>query len=129
MESTLLHIVPMYKRRSQNQRVNLETMPVTFKAANHNANPVEAPYKPISNADELLASTWGQEAMTMRSKELLQTSLSSAGAETQDWDAIQPRNNGFVHTLITAYNTLFYGRMMCGLQSEDSSIFSKCFPL
>ena len=94
----------MYKRRSQNQRVNLDTMPVTFKVANHDANPVTAPYKPISNADELLASTWGQEAMTMRSKELLQTSFSSGGTEKQDWGAIQPLNNGFVHTLITAYN-------------------------
>jgi len=79
-------------------------MPITFKVADHDASPVEAPYKPISNADELLASTWGRKSKTAKSKELLQTSLSSGGAEKQDWSVIRSRNNGFVNTLMEAYN-------------------------
>jgi len=79
-------------------------MPIIFKVANHDASPVAAPYKPVSNADELLASTWGRKSKTTKSKELLQTSLSSGGAEKQDWSAIESRNNGFVDTVIQAYS-------------------------
>ena len=81
------------------------TMPVTFTVAKHAAKPVGSSSKPVSNADDLLASTWGTKARTLKSKELLQTSLSSGGIEKQDWSAIQPRYNGFVNTLIEAYNS------------------------
>jgi len=79
-------------------------MPVTFIVANHDANPVAAPRNPISNADELLASYWRRKSNTPKSKELLQTSLSLGGTEKQDWSTIQSRDNGFVTTLIEAYN-------------------------
>jgi len=79
-------------------------MPVTFTVASHSAKPFQATYKPISNAESLLASTWGQQSRTIRSKELLQTSLSSGGSAKQDWSALQPRTNGFVSTITNAYN-------------------------
>jgi len=80
-------------------------MPVTFNVANHDATPVTVPSNPrVSDASKLLASTWGRKSKTKRSKELLQTSLSSGGTEKQDWSVIQPRDNGFVHTLINAYS-------------------------
>ncbi|KAF8966098.1 hypothetical protein BDZ97DRAFT_1809483 [Flammula alnicola] len=76
-------------------------MPAHFNVAAHDANPVRASYKPLLNADELLANTWGAKAKTLRSAELLQTSLH---AGKQDFSAIHGQHNGFVNTVTTAYN-------------------------
>ncbi|KAF9553394.1 hypothetical protein CPC08DRAFT_697765 [Agrocybe pediades] len=74
-------------------------MPVTFKVATHEANKVNQAYRSVKNADELLAWTWGRKAKTTRSKELLQSSLVNP-----DFSRIVDTPNGFVHTVIDAYN-------------------------
>ncbi|KDR78613.1 hypothetical protein GALMADRAFT_63677 [Galerina marginata CBS 339.88] len=74
-------------------------MPVTFTVAKHSANSVPGLYRPCQSADELLASTWGQKARTLRSAELLQSSLVDP-----NFSAISPKQNGFVDTIVAAYN-------------------------
>ncbi|KDR78614.1 hypothetical protein GALMADRAFT_244066 [Galerina marginata CBS 339.88] len=74
-------------------------MPVTFTVAKHGANSLPGLYRPCQNAAELLASTWGKNAWTMRSAELLQSSLVDT-----DFSAISPKKNGFVDTIVAAYN-------------------------
>ncbi|KAF8954844.1 hypothetical protein BDZ97DRAFT_1862717 [Flammula alnicola] len=75
-------------------------MPVHFNIAAHDAKPIHL-YRPLLNAEELLAGTWGAKAKTLRSAELLQTSLY---AGKQDFSAIYGEHNGFVNTIIKAYN-------------------------
>ncbi|KAF9558304.1 hypothetical protein CPC08DRAFT_667741 [Agrocybe pediades] len=76
-------------------------MPVTFKVASHDAAKVKPSYeyRSLNTADELLASTWGKKAKTTRSKELLQSSLVNP-----DFSRIAATHNGFVNTVIDAYN-------------------------
>ncbi|KDR78612.1 hypothetical protein GALMADRAFT_277996 [Galerina marginata CBS 339.88] len=74
-------------------------MPVTFTVAEHSANAVPALYRSCENAEALLASTWGEKARTTRAAELLRSSLVEP-----DFSAITPKNNGFVDTIVSAYN-------------------------
>ncbi|KAF9558289.1 hypothetical protein CPC08DRAFT_562706 [Agrocybe pediades] len=80
-------------------------MPITFNVAPHKANKVKLKptyysSPPPKTAEELLASTWGEKARTTRSKELLQSSLVNP-----DFSRIKATHNGFVNTVIDAYNT------------------------
>ena len=74
-------------------------MPVTFQVANHPANPVKG-YGQPGSANDLLSSTWGNGNKDVRSKELLQSSF----AEGQNFADISPADNGFVTTVLDAYN-------------------------
>jgi len=74
-------------------------MPIHFSVSEHGANPVRPPYQVIPDASQLLASTWGRKSKTIRSKELLQTSLVNP-----DFSAIHGVSNGFVDTVQSAYN-------------------------
>jgi hypothetical protein len=73
-------------------------MPVNFTVAAHPSNPVRLPqpYKPLSGQD-VLERTWGQKSRTVGCKELLQSSITPQGP-------ILPQANGFVDTVIAAYN-------------------------
>ncbi|KAF9552927.1 hypothetical protein CPC08DRAFT_714199 [Agrocybe pediades] len=75
-------------------------MPVTFKAAPHPANKVKPAYRSLNTADDLLAWTWCEKVRTMRSEELLLSSLVNP-----DLSRIDPSHNGFVNTVVDAYNT------------------------
>ncbi|KAF8887873.1 hypothetical protein CPB84DRAFT_1849779 [Gymnopilus junonius] len=74
-------------------------MPVHFTISDHDANPVERHIEAITSNADLLARTWGRKANTIRCKELLQTSLVNP-----DFSAIHEKNNGFVDTVLNAYN-------------------------
>ena len=78
------------------------TMPVTFTVATHSANPVRLPrpYKPLS-AQGVLEQTWGRKSGTVVCNELLQSSLAS---RPQSQETILLRANGFVDTVVQAYN-------------------------
>ncbi|KAF8147390.1 hypothetical protein B0H34DRAFT_341577 [Crassisporium funariophilum] len=73
-------------------------MPVHFTVATHKSNPVKQS-RAITKAEELLHHTWGVKAKTVRSAELLQSSFVK-----QDFSSVHARNNGFVDTVILAYN-------------------------
>ncbi|KAH9481301.1 hypothetical protein JR316_0005823 [Psilocybe cubensis] len=74
-------------------------MPVTFKVAEHDANPVMfGGYGSCQNAHDVLASTWGGKSGANRFEELLQSSFPS------DCHDLGPQSNGFVDTVIHAYN-------------------------
>ena len=77
-------------------------MPITFTVATHPANPVLLPrqYKPLS-AQDILEQTWGQKSEKVVCKELLQSSLA---ARPQVQETILARANGFVDTVVEAYN-------------------------
>ena len=75
-------------------------MPVTFQVANHPADPVKGLNGQASSANDLLTSTWGNRNKDVRSKELLQSSFS----EEQSFADIRPTGNGFVTTVLDAYN-------------------------
>ncbi len=77
-------------------------MPVTFKVATHDANPVEMGRAPISTATDLLSRSWGAKTRTLRCAEMLQSSLHSSKKE--DISRIRPQSNGFVDTFLAAYN-------------------------
>ncbi|KDR69753.1 hypothetical protein GALMADRAFT_160257 [Galerina marginata CBS 339.88] len=74
-------------------------MPVTFIVAKHDANPVPDLYRPCRNSEDLLAKTWGEKSRTTRASELLQSSLVEP-----DFSTIVPEQNGFVDTIVAAYN-------------------------
>lgn len=74
-------------------------MPVTFNVAPHPAEKVGGAFRPIKSVDELLECTWGEYATTTRSKELLQSSFVNV-----DFMHIEHSRNGFVNTVIDAYN-------------------------
>jgi len=71
-----------------------------FTVATHPANPVrlQQPYKPLS-AEDVLKRTWGQKSPTVVCKELLQSSVAPGQGP------ILPRANGFVNTVVNAYNS------------------------
>ncbi|KAH9478366.1 hypothetical protein JR316_0008820 [Psilocybe cubensis] len=74
-------------------------MPVTFKVANHDAMPIKtATYGRCKNASDVLTSSWGRKSNANRFEELLQSSFSS------DFGNLGPQGNGFVDTIIHAYN-------------------------
>ena len=77
-------------------------MPVTFTVATHPAERVRlsGQYKPLSSQD-VLEQTWGQKFETVICKELLQSSLAS---RPQGQETILSRANGFVDTVVEAYN-------------------------
>jgi len=83
-------------------------MPVTFKVASHAANKVAAAYRPVKTVDELLEWTWGKKARTTRSKELLQSSFIDP-----DFARIVPSHNGFVNTVVDAYNRHYHLVLRC----------------
>ncbi|KAH6915722.1 hypothetical protein BKA70DRAFT_1092941 [Coprinopsis sp. MPI-PUGE-AT-0042] len=76
-------------------------MPVTFTVANHPANPVPAPYRPITDAEGVLKSTWGDRNDELRSKELLQSTFSNTDI---NFSNVVPTSNGFMRTVVQAYN-------------------------
>lgn len=73
-------------------------MPVSFKVAQHGANPI---YGAITcpPAEKLLADTWGQKSR-VRGVELLQSSFPGPRPDP----FIMPQSNGFVDTIIQAYS-------------------------
>ena len=76
-------------------------MPVHFKVASHEAKPVErSTASSLTKPEELLHNTWGVKARTMRCAELLQSSV----INVSDLSAVLDRANGFVDTVILAYN-------------------------
>ncbi|KAF9525533.1 hypothetical protein CPB83DRAFT_546657 [Crepidotus variabilis] len=80
-------------------------MPVTFELAQHPAEPVKATEDgPISSPEDLLARTWGKNSETHDYDELLQTSLSAEIPVGGEWSQFRPQQNGFVHTIVDAYN-------------------------
>jgi hypothetical protein len=79
---------------------DFSTMPVHFTVATHDANMVEKTYvPPLKTPDDLLHNTWGVKAKTTKSAELLQSSLAK-----RDFSTILPERNGFVDTVMAAYN-------------------------
>ncbi|KAF8201374.1 hypothetical protein BJ912DRAFT_945189 [Pholiota molesta] len=80
-------------------------MPVHFKVAAHEANSMPSFNPQVTNADQLLAATWGKQTRTLRSAELLQTSYHSG---KQDFSKIKPIRNGFVDTVTEAYNKHYH---------------------
>ncbi|TFK97240.1 hypothetical protein BDV98DRAFT_607709 [Pterulicium gracile] len=75
-------------------------MRVTFKVANYPARPVQAPHRPVKDATDVLQATWGTQGVY---KELLQSTF--FGTDTQQlFPKITPKDNGFGHMTITAYN-------------------------
>ncbi|PPQ93915.1 hypothetical protein CVT25_008005, partial [Psilocybe cyanescens] len=75
-------------------------MPISFKIAEHDARPVTlGGYGTCKDTDALLASTWGNRASINRYEELLQSSFSGS-----NFSDLGPQNNGFVDTVIHAYN-------------------------
>lgn len=89
------------------------TMPVTFTVASHPANPVQLDResKPLS-AKDLLNETWGRRSGTLTCKELLQSSL-SLQPPVKGRETIIPRANGFVDTVIEAYNNHHHLVLRC----------------
>ncbi|KAF8152210.1 hypothetical protein B0H34DRAFT_677611 [Crassisporium funariophilum] len=75
-------------------------MPVHFTVASHASNPVELPPGThVTTPDELLHTSWGIQAKTTRSAEMLQTSF------VKRHDAsVCALNNGFVDTVTMAYS-------------------------
>jgi hypothetical protein len=80
-------------------------MPVHFKVAAHEANSMPSFNLQVTNADQLLAATWGKQTRTLRSAGLLQTSYHSG---KQDFSKIKPLRNGFVDTVTEAYNQHYH---------------------
>lgn len=76
-------------------------MPVTFSLSSHPAEPVQPPYNPIQDPEGLLNATWGS---TGKCKEFLQSTFSGEKTTTRDFSKIAPKDNGFVHTVVEAYN-------------------------
>ncbi|KAH6915753.1 hypothetical protein BKA70DRAFT_1556345 [Coprinopsis sp. MPI-PUGE-AT-0042] len=76
-------------------------MPVTFTVANHPAEQVKPGHRPLKHSEDLLASTWGQKTQNVKSKEFLQSSFSNTDT---DFSNIVPQNNGFIDTIVKAYN-------------------------
>lgn len=76
-------------------------MPVTIRVAKHAAEKVSAHYSPPRDPGDLLRQTWGSESGETRCKELLQSSLSNT---EHNFSKIAPKKNGFINTVITAYN-------------------------
>ena len=77
-------------------------MPVTFTVADHPAEPVKVYLQPVKNAEDLLASTWGQKNRESRSKELLQSTFSDD--EGESFAGVSAEDNGFVRAVIKAYS-------------------------
>lgn len=89
-------------------------MPVTFKVSKHPAELVGTDPggdDVVSSPDELLARIWSQNAEEQghpKCKELFQSSLpSTSSSGSTDWTKIFPQQNGFVHTVVDAYNHHF----------------------
>ncbi|KAJ7162669.1 hypothetical protein C8R43DRAFT_991113 [Mycena crocata] len=85
------------------------TMPVTFSVANHPANPVARPLEDGYTADQILRLACKDQHRN--AEEILQFGISNAsgvGGRGRDMTAkipnLVPSNNGFVNTVITAYN-------------------------
>lgn len=75
---------------------------VTFTVANHASEQVVEPMQgPLTKPEDLLSATWGRHAKSIRSKELLQSTFSREGF---DFSKIVPQHNGFVDTVVKAYN-------------------------
>jgi hypothetical protein len=76
-------------------------MPVRFTVATHNANQVQPWRGKPGTAEGLLDSTWGSKQESMTCGELLQSSLTS---QIFSESHIHAKTNGFVETIIAAYN-------------------------
>ncbi|KAF9525534.1 hypothetical protein CPB83DRAFT_818495 [Crepidotus variabilis] len=83
-------------------------MPVTFKVASHPAEPVEsksiAVYKEV---EDFVQKTWGTDRPVRgkkKVKEVLQSSFSVSKEPAVDLTSVLSRSNGFVDTVIDAYN-------------------------
>ncbi|KAF9525539.1 hypothetical protein CPB83DRAFT_885559 [Crepidotus variabilis] len=82
-------------------------MPITFNIASHPAEPV--PVNPVTEAqkcakvDDILQRIASQRRCK-KSKEVLQSSLSTGKEYATDFDSIRYRSNGLVHTVVDAYN-------------------------
>ncbi|KAH6915768.1 hypothetical protein BKA70DRAFT_1253724 [Coprinopsis sp. MPI-PUGE-AT-0042] len=76
-------------------------MPVTFKVADHPANPAEQSNLLPKNPKELLVWTRGRKESEAPVKELLQSSFSNGD---HDFSKIVPHKSGFIDTVIEAYN-------------------------
>ncbi|KAH6915754.1 hypothetical protein BKA70DRAFT_469420 [Coprinopsis sp. MPI-PUGE-AT-0042] len=76
-------------------------MPVTVTVSQYPAEQVQPRHRPLKNSEDLLASTWGQQSEKVKAKELLQSTFSNT--ET-NFSNIIPENNGFIKTVVTAYN-------------------------
>lgn len=72
-------------------------MPITFRAASHSANPVVEWCKCSSVNDILTRNLGGGK----QAKEVLQSSFSS---QTVDHFSLVAQPNGFVNTVVDAYN-------------------------
>ncbi|KAG8781727.1 hypothetical protein FRC20_003188 [Serendipita sp. 405] len=71
-------------------------MPVTFKIASHDANEVDSHHiKEKQTATQVIENIWRADGISC--KEMLQSSFSPN-------DAFSARGNGFVDTIVTAYN-------------------------
>ncbi|KAF8887882.1 hypothetical protein CPB84DRAFT_1786686 [Gymnopilus junonius] len=76
-------------------------MPVHFTVSDHDANPVESLdefHAPTSSKD-LLAHIWGRKSKTVAWQEILQAFLVDP-----DFSTMHAKHNGFVDTVISAYN-------------------------
>ncbi|KAF9525538.1 hypothetical protein CPB83DRAFT_796286 [Crepidotus variabilis] len=84
-------------------------MPVTFPVASHPANPVKDS-QACKSIDNLLDWTWGTKGQgpfggaRKKKTEILQSSLSTGKEFTVDPASIRAQSNGFVHTVVNAYN-------------------------
>ncbi|KAH8101742.1 hypothetical protein BXZ70DRAFT_891081, partial [Cristinia sonorae] len=75
---------------------------ITFTVASHEANPVHIGSRlPTSTPYDLLDRTWASGNKEFSCKELLQSSFP---AEKEAMQRVKPQTNGFVHTVIDAYN-------------------------
>jgi hypothetical protein len=72
-------------------------MPVTFKVASHKASPYAPDQVGIAGAEDVLKRACRHQAK--QCKELLQTSLTAG-----ELSSSIPAENGFVDTVIIAYN-------------------------
>ena len=76
---------------------------VRFDVADHASKSISLPERPLRSAKDLLSQTWGSKpGNTLRGTELLQSSFGTG--EGTNFSSIVGQHNGFVHTIIEAYN-------------------------
>lgn len=78
-------------------------MPVTFPVASHQPRRVNEPEKNVDSPQDLLDKTWGRYTKEVTCLELLQSSMGSAKVSGKLTNTLF-RRNGFVDTIISAYN-------------------------
>ena len=89
----------------ENKSLSSTTMPVKFTIATHKAESIPPYVPPLKGPDQLLDHTWERKARTLKCAELLQSSFSkSSGISPDSFAGIETQHNGFVNSVIQAYN-------------------------